>query len=148
MSISITNDINLDAIYKDIDGLLQRAESEIIEALKVAGKSFVDKARRKTKSEGSFNNITWNLRASIACVIVQNHEIVFRYAPPISNAPEGNQVGIAYAEEIALLTDDGDIMLIAVAGMDYAKFVQSKGYDVIGASSIAFEKEFLALMKR
>jgi hypothetical protein len=146
MGITITNDINLDAIYKDIDGLLQMGEQEIIEALKKAGVSFVDKARRKTKSEGGFGNITWDLRASIACVIVQNHEIVYRYSPPIYNAPEGNQTGIAYAEELALLTDDGDIMLIAVAGMHYAMAVQALGKDVIGGSSIAFEKEFLALI--
>jgi hypothetical protein len=146
MNITITNDINLAAIYKDIDGLVQRAEDDLVEALKKAGISFVDKARRKTKSEGGFGNITWNLRASIACVIVQNHEIIYRYSPTVSNATEGNSTGLAYAEELALLTDDGDIMLIAVAGMDYAMAVQALGKDVIGGSSIAFEKEFLALI--
>ena len=133
-------------IDDDINTFMQGMQDHIVESLKAAGISFVDKARARTKSEGGFGNITWNLRASIACLIVKDHQIVFRYSPPISKAPEGNQKGIAYAEEIALLVDDGDIMLVCVAGMEYAAAVEDNDIDVITGSSLKFEKEFKALL--
>lgn len=87
-------------IENDINDFIDDIQDHILESLKAAGMSFVDKARARTKIEGGFGNITFNLRASTACVIVKDHEIVFRYSPPISNAPEGNSKGIVYAEEI------------------------------------------------
>ena len=134
-------------IENDINGFIEDMQDHIFESRKAAGISFVDKARARTKSEGGFGNITWNLRASIACVVVKDHQIAFRYSPPISNAPEGNQKGIAHAEEIALLVDDGGMTLVVVAGMDYAAAVEGKDLDVISGSSLQFEKEFKALLE-
>lgn len=97
------------------------------------GKDLVDKARAKTREEGGFGNITWNLRASIGCAVVRNHTISDgdTYFPPVNNGGEGHKIGIAYLREIASLIDDGDVYLLFVAGMEYASFVQKKGKDVI-----------------
>lgn len=111
------------------------------------GMQLVDRAREKTASEGSFNNITWNLRGSIGCILVHNGGISddHLYFPQVSKGEEGVATGIAFAREIALLTDDGDTTLVFVAGMDYALYVQAKGIDVIDTSTLLFESVFKTL---
>lgn len=80
------------------------------------------------------NYIDWtnNLRSSIGYVVVVNGEIVSKNFPT-QEGKEGNSNGQAFAEELAANHDEG-IALILVAGMHYAKYVQSKGYDVLNSA--------------
>ena len=146
--ISITPDFNLNDLNKHIDGTLNNILDEIADNMFDAGKLIVDKARAKTRAENGFNNITWNLRASIGCVLVYKHQIKGEhiYFPPISEGSEGRSKGIAYAKEISLLVDDGDPVLVFVAGMDYALFVEATDRDVITMSSVAFGPIFKQLI--
>lgn len=133
--LNITADFNLNDLNRDLDKFIEEAENQLVEKLKAGGRQFVDRARSRTKlAHGSFGNITWNLRGSIGYVLVKDHNIIDTYFPPLADGAEGTAIGIKYAEEMALLLDDGDIMLIAVAGMNYARFVEIKGYDVITGS--------------
>ena len=129
-------------IFKQIDQFEEETNNLLVQDLIRTLKRLVDKARAKTAAEKSFNNITWNLRASIGGVVVRNGSVVFSYFPRIAGGPEGAKNGPAYAREIALLQDDGDIMIIMVAGMDYARFVEAKGKDVITGSSEHFMEIF------
>jgi hypothetical protein len=144
--LSITPNFNMSDIDKDLQQFIAEVELHVISSFKAAGKSFVDKARAKTKDEKGFGNITWNLRSSIGYVIVKDHNIVERYFPPYRNGSEGNKQGIAYAEEMALLLDDGEIRLVVVAGMEYAALVEATDHDVITGSSLKFESEFKKLL--
>ena len=144
---SFTPNFTINDIENDFKQFIDGIISDGVEAGCKTLKKIVDKARARTKSENGFGNITWNLRASIGGVVVSDHQIVFTYFPKISQAPEGNTKGPAYARELASLVDDGGIIIILVAGMDYASFVEAKGYDVITHSSKAFEGEFLSLIK-
>lgn len=136
---------------EDIEQEMQRQFNELhddaAETMFETLVQLVDNARAKTKSEGSFNNITWNLRGSIGGVLVHNGGIADEhvYFPQVSKGDEGVRTGIAFAREIALLTDDGDTTLVFVAGMDYAKFVEAKGTDVIRLSTPYFEPIFKSL---
>jgi hypothetical protein len=131
---SITADFNLNDLNDDLDKFIEEAENHLVEKLKASGKQFVNRARELTKAEGGFGNITWNLRGSIGYVIVKDHDIIDTYFPPLLDGAEGTATGKAYAEELALLMDDGDVMLICVAGMEYAYYVEAKGKDVISGS--------------
>lgn len=144
--LSIEANFTIKELEKDFNKFTEAIKNDLAGKLFETLKILVDKARRKTKAEKGFGNITWNLRASIGGVIVKDHRIVHRYFPPIPLGVEGNLKGIAYAEEIALLLDDGDIMLIMVAGMDYAKHVECTERDVITGSSLYFEQEFKRLL--
>jgi hypothetical protein len=130
--------IEADFTAQDLENWIQDDLNEWFDELAAellrVGRGLVDEARAKTKSEGGFGNITWNLRSSIGCAVVRNHTIRAEeiYFPQIAKGDEGHKTGIAYAREIALLIDDGDIYLLFVAGMDYASFVQAReGTDVI-----------------
>jgi hypothetical protein len=145
---SIQQNFKMSDVFKDMENFLEDTYDEVVDSLKATGIRLVDKARAQTKSEGGFGNITWNLRASIGCVVVRDSEIVFTYFPAISLGDEGHKNGIAYVQEIASLVDDGDIMLILVAGMDYASAVENRhGLDVISGSCEDFEDIFKSLIE-
>jgi hypothetical protein len=145
---SITSDFNLDDLDKFIDGKVNNWIEGIGDKMFEAGKQVVDRARAQTKSEGGFGNITWNLRSSIGCVLVHNHDIADEhvYFPEIGQGDEGHKTGIAWARELALLMDDGDTFLIFVAGMEYAKILEDNDIDVISGSWDKFDKQFKALL--
>jgi hypothetical protein len=143
--LNITADFNLKALNSHLENFIEDKKNNLVEILKKAGEEAVDRSRAKAKTGpftgGGFGNITWNLRGSIGYVIVKDHQIIDRYFPPLPDGDQGTAKGIKYAEEIALLLDDGDIMLIVVAGEEYAYFVEAKGYDVISGSEAHMESE-------
>jgi hypothetical protein len=145
--LSITSDFKMSDIEQDLNEFVEGMENDAVEALKGTIRELVDKARAKTKAEKGFNNITWNLRESIGGIIVKDHQIIDTYFPPIGKGPEGRKKGIAYAQEIALLEDDGEIMAVFVAGEEYAKYVETQGWDVITMTSFGFEDTFKSLLK-
>lgn len=128
-------------INEDVDAWFD----ELSEKYKKAGIAFVDKARARTKSEGGFGNITWNLRSSIGCLLVYNGQAIFTYFPTIKNGALGSQTGENYAREIAVLVNEGDgVQLVIVAGMEYASFLEDReDTDVISDLSKGFPKDLL-----
>lgn len=121
----------------DIDAYIAEQEREwldsIIENLSIGGRALVDKARAKTKDDGGFGNITWNLRGSIGmCIVNDLGKIVETYFPPIGKGEHGREVGTDLAERLAVYSrDNQEISMVFVAGESYAVFVQAKGKDVI-----------------
>lgn len=133
MKLDITADFSFSDLDQWINEDLNNWFDAQANAMFIKGKELVDKARAKTREDGGFGNITWNLRSSIGCVLVKNHIILpeYIYFPQIGKGDRGHVTGVNYAREIATLEDDGDIYLIFVAGMEYASLVQAKGKDVI-----------------
>lgn len=83
------------------------------------------------------NYIDWtaNLRSSIGYVVVMDGQIVgmsdFSKVKGLdSDGGEGSKKGKEYARSLASRFPQG-AALIVVAGMDYASYVQRKGYDVL-----------------
>ena len=129
---SVEAEINLDAIAGMITGGVDSWIDDTIEDIFGVGKKLVDDARAKTKEENGFGNITWNLRGSIGCGIIYEGSIKKTYFPPINGGTVGEQVGLSYLQEIAVLVDEpGQVILLFVAGMEYASFVQTVKRDVI-----------------
>jgi hypothetical protein len=146
--ITIEANFNMKDIEDYINETVNHWIDDIADSMFEAGKIVVDKARAQTKAEGGFGNITYNLRSSIGCVVVSNHQILDKhiYFPKIGKGDEGHKQGIAYAREIALLLDDGDVFIVVVAGMEYASFLEDNGHDVISGSCESFKKLFRALL--
>lgn len=145
--ISITADFNLDEINKYIDKQERLWPEGLMEDYRTAGRNFVANARRKTRPSGGFGNITWDLRSSIGYLLLNNGEVIESYFPTLQGAVNGSVTGDAFARELAADSEFNDgIGLILVAGMDYAKFVQSKGYDVIRGSEPGFIAEVKTML--
>lgn len=147
MNLSFKANFQMSDIAKIIQEDTQEWLDELMETFREQGREFTKRARAKTKAEGGFGNITWNLRSSIGYCLVYQGRVIETYFPPIKGGTEGEQKGEDYAREIALLVDEADgVMLVMVAGMEYAAFVKAKGYDVIQSSSATFETQIKQLL--
>jgi len=110
-----------------------RAEGAMIVALQYAGEYFV-KAARET---GNYNDITGNLRSSIGYLVARDGQVIsenYERGGRGSDQETGVQEGARLAHELALAHSDG-LVLIGVAGMDYAVYVENMdNKDVISSS--------------
>lgn len=129
--------------YYDVKARMQE-KAELIKQLAikrftVAAEHFVANARQNH----TYTDRTGNLTHSIGYVILNDG------VPVGDNFSEG--VGGSTARQVA--TDAArafpkGIVLIVVAGMGYAAYVESKNYDVLTASSITAESEIHASLKQ
>ncbi|MNK30203.1 hypothetical protein D3C87_486180 [compost metagenome] len=110
----------------------------VVKELSKAGKEFVRLARGKRASEGGFNDVTGNLRSSIAFAVIYRGKIMASdYAS--NGTAEGKNQAKRLISEMKSQFSEG-YALLAVAGMDYATKVESKGKDVISGSSLIVEE--------
>jgi len=139
-----------------VDAYIDRRMQMLIEALvyrlSVVGEKVINHARSlPSPSAASFpqgvrphqpNYIDWtaNLRSSVGYVIAVDGHIVresdFR---TVKSGKDGSQKGKSYAESLVKNYPKG-IVLIVVAGMNYATYVSAKGYDVIDSAELMAQK--------
>lgn len=143
---------------KDIESIFirfqERAEEKMITILMNAGEYFIGEAR----SNGRYQDRTGNLRSSIGYVVVKDSQTVIqsdfepvkvmaraaftdvtgKHHPEIKESigTEGSLNGQAFVNDLIRDYPTG-IILIGVAGMDYAKYVECiHGLDVITGAAI------------
>lgn len=138
MKIKITPDFTQVDVQKDVDAFMERVFRVTLSEISAVALQFVSGARMKAPADagpgGSFNDQTGNLRSSIGYIIVYDGKIVkedFNHG----GGPIGQKEGREFAEYQAALNPTGWV-LITVAGMEYAAFVEAKGYDVITGSTL------------
>jgi len=105
---------------KQVDSLYTR----IINSFIRAGEDFVTNAREQMQDHamGTYKDRTTNLRNSIGYFIFQDG--VLAIENQTGNEEENRK-------EVQSVVKPKDIQLIGIAGMNYASFVESKGYNVI-----------------
>jgi len=117
----------------------ERVEDEFLITLRDAGEMFVKYARES----GNYTDHTGNLRSSIGYVIVEAGNIIdenFEKQNVGTEGDEGVDKAKKLVQELANTYNTG-FVLIGVAGMEYAVFVESKdSYDVITAANIKTEE--------
>ena len=131
-----SNDVKevFDTFVEDID-------IQLIQLFAYVGEEFVNLARNK-KPPQSFIDRTGNLRSSIGYVVAFDGEVKI-------GDFEGTEEGKARARELVkeVLSDSSTgIVLIGVAGMQYASYVESRGRDVISGSVPKASKIFKDLI--
>lgn len=137
---------------------MERLDKVIIRNLRYVGEEFVKNAR----DNGAYKDQTGNLRNSIGYVVLKDGEQLvenFRASAKItdesrkknkSTAPTGRDGLVAAKTRIRSLSQlfQTGYVLIVVAGMRYAAYVESKGYDVLTASSIIAKKSLKDKLQR
>ena len=125
-----------DEIDRWFDIFQEEAEEQIFIRLAAAGETFVGYAR----SLHTYDDHSGNLRSSIGYIIVRDGENVienFEESERGTDKSTGISAGRQLAHTIALSYPSG-LILIGVAGMQYAAAVEANGYDVVtGACSQA-----------
>jgi hypothetical protein len=109
-------------------------EEAMISRLQFVGENFV----RNTRLNGSYKDHTGNLRNSTGYIILKDGVQLFENFD--GKAELGRAKGKAVATELIENFPQG-LVIIGVAGMEYAAAVESKGYDVITSSSLTAETE-------
>lgn len=109
--------------------------------LKYLGEELVKYAR----DNHNYTDQTGNLTNSIGYAVVRNKEIVYFGG---ENQPgEGAQEALKVAMKMAASVGE-TFSLIIVAGMNYAAYVEAKGYNVILPAELKAKKDFPEAMNR
>ena len=103
-----------------------------------------ERAVKLARINGNYTDQTANLRNSIGYIIVQANRVVYESfqgdtAPQNdpqgkANATQARAFGLNYAKEVGATLRGNKTFLVLVAGMEYARYVEAKGYDVIQGS--------------
>lgn len=126
----------LSEIEAYIDKAAENARNVIIDTLCEVGSRCVTEAR----DNGSYMDQTGNLRSSIGYVVVVDGQIVRKNVVDlVKNGTEGTKEAEAFLERLASEHSSG-ICLIVVAGMNYASYVEGRGYNVLTSAELLAER--------
>jgi hypothetical protein len=122
--VGITCNITPDELEAEFNRQKEVLYKQILNAFNTAGLDFVKNAREQgtDHSMGQYEDVTKALRNSIDYYVFYNGEMV---SGGISEQASQNK---------ALISDQvkpSGFQLIGIAGMNYASYVESKGYNVI-----------------
>lgn len=139
-------------VFKNLSESLNKKVEDLEKAIEFR---FIDLVGPKTvtnaREVSTFLNQTGNLRSSMGFVLAKDGEIIETggFTQVAGNGENkgksgdgqnGVQAGRKYAEELARSSGRGYV-LIVVAGMNYAGYVETKGYDVLTQSGTFLESE-------
>ena len=128
-------------IHAYLEGKVKAIEAEIVRRMQYLGEQCINHAR----ALNTYKDQTGNLRSSIGYLIVVNGSIVNTGGFKGSN--EGAVNGNNFAREIALTSPNG-FVLIVVAGMNYAKYVETRGFDVLTSAELIAKTELPKIIKQ
>jgi hypothetical protein len=135
--MAVRPDFNIEQFRRGLEAKRAGFERAAVSGLQRIGEEFVNNAR----SNDTYKDQTGNLRSSIGYVILKDGAQVFGSGfEQVKKGVEGTKSGPALIEDLAIRYARGYV-LIVVAGMDYALAVETKGYDVLTASSIVAERD-------
>lgn len=136
-------------IGEAIREMQERVRRVLIRNLAYVGEQVVNTARNLPSPPATMagkphkpNYIDWsaNLRSSIGYVLAEDGKIVSESSfEPVKGGEEGARKGRDFAESLAKEHDKG-LVLIVVAGMEYARYVANKGYDVLDSAELLAKK--------
>ena len=146
--MGITMKTKMSDINKLIMSEIDRVELLTVRALSRLGDECVKVARDRTP-EASWIDRTGNLRSSIGYVIANNGKVIhYSDFKQVKQGNEGTKVGKDLATEIVNRTV-GDYVLVVVAGMNYAEFVEARdNKDVLATPELFAKKELPKMMEK
>lgn len=139
--MGITPKFGAGAITAQVNVFKQRLEKATVFLLQALGEELAKYA----KEQHNYQDQTGNLTNSIGYAVVKQGRIV-TYGG--ENQPgEGAAEGLKVAQQMAASLTNS-FSLIIVAGMNYAAYVEAKGYNVILPAQLKAMKDFPQVMKR
>lgn len=115
------------SIVADLQKFAREQESKFIEALAFIGETFVNEARQTR----TYIDETGNLRSSIGYSVVKNGKAI---SFKVQGTGEGKIEAADFVNQKISELEQQGIYLIVFAGMEYALYVEAKGYDVLTGS--------------
>lgn len=118
------------------DKLAADAENKmrvIADTLCYAGEKCIEEAR----DGGTYIDQTGNLRSSIGYAVLMNGQVIqYDCADKVKNGDEGVSEGLKFLQSRIKKASKKGIVLIVTAGMNYAEYVEAKGYVVLSSAEL------------
>lgn len=122
---------------------LAKRRQAVVRNLRYLGERCINEAR----DSGSYSDRTGNLRASIGYVVMSDGKPLG--TPVIAGgSPEGEAQSRKTLEQVASETTEQGLVLIVVAGMHYAKYVESRGYNVLTSAQLLAEEQVPVILNK
>lgn len=116
----------------------KRQEQALVNTFNYIGERCVNEAR--SYNGNAYQDQTGNLRSSVGYVVAVDGKIRSSSTfENVRNGEQGSRTGKEYATELVKQYPKG-VVLIVVAGMNYAKYVEAKGYDVLTSAELLAEQ--------
>lgn len=119
---------------------IDRFREQILYLFRWVGEACVSEAR----TGGNYRDRTGNLRSSVGYVIVDDGKVITTAG---FESSEGGRQGSTFARRLVAQFPKG-IVLIVVAGMNYASYVAARGYNVLDSSELQAERLIPKFMKQ
>ena len=125
---------NIPQAISELQQAAKRYDKEVVKALVEVGKRAVETARH-TKT---FEDKTGNLTASIGYGVIHNGTLV--YTGGFDDSKDGGEIGRNVLSQSAADMSNIPYAVILVAGMEYATYVNRKGFAVLDGAQIQIDK--------
>lgn len=133
-------DFNMNDILKNHENIITNVVMMLSQALELSLLEISNMA----KMTDTYTDRTNNLRSSIGYVLFYNGEIVASKFEAGGKGKEGDgkegvEKGLNVAQNAIDGADSSGFVGVYVAGMEYARFVENRGFDVITGSWLQFD---------
>jgi len=127
-----------------MDEQLLEQKKVLINTLIYIGKQCVNKAR----SLNTYQDQTGNLRSSIGFMVLDNGSVVGSSSfPTVKSGKDGKSTGLDFIKSLAAEERSG-LVLIVVAGMNYASYVEAIGLDVLISAELLAEQKIPEMLRK
>lgn len=131
----------------DIERMLQekiaKYEDKIVRILRFVGEKCINEAREY----GSYQDRTGNLRSSIGYVVLKDGKSIEKGGFQLTKSGgNGQKEGEAFINKVISQYSKG-FVLVVVAGMTYASYVEARNYNVLTSAELLAEREVPKLLK-
>ncbi|SMG32249.1 hypothetical protein [Sphingobacterium psychroaquaticum] len=137
IGLQITTDMN--ALMKEVE---KEIEKETIKHLSAVLERSVELVRNKISEGGdAYQDHTGNLRSSTGFIITKDGKVVhksFKESPVGTDKQTGLSEGLKSA--LSELRPSQGYAVVLVSGMEYASWVQSKGFDVLRGAYMGLDQ--------
>lgn len=131
-------------VEREFEERLLERKKAIINLLIYLGKKCVNKAR----SLNSYQDQTGNLRSSIGFMVLDNGQVVGSSSfPKVKTGSDGRNAGSDFIKTLASEYGEG-LILIVVAGMNYASYVEAMGLDVLTSAELFAEQTLPSMLRK
>ena len=127
-------------ISKSLNQQIEVINKQVLMIMQYVGETGVNIAR----TSGSYHDRTGNLRSSVGLLIIDNGVVTSRNI--VAKSVEAKASVDAFISELSAKYTKG-MVLILLAGMDYASKVSAMNYDVIDSAEIRTEPMLMRMLK-
>ena len=125
--------MKIDIDLSGFDEFLEEAKDEIKRSMVKIAHEGVE----YSKATGNYQNHTHNLRSALGAAVVLDGEIVDMYIP----TEPGHEKAKGKTENLLIYGKRPPNGIILADGMEYASYVESKGYEVISQGALHIDTE-------